>query len=86
MDMIPNRSKLQSALTDAHEFIIWSILGNKKQKNNNKKRISINIQETEENISEGKNSFDVFNIFISDYIYRACALVTGSDIIPSSLP
>ena len=85
MDMIPNRSKLQSALTDAHKFIIWSILGNK-QKNNNKKRISINIQETEENTSEGKNSFDVFNIFISDYIYRACALATGSGIIPSSLP
>ena len=85
MDMIPNRSKLQSALTDAHEFIIWSILGNNK-KNNNNKRISINIQETEENISEGKNSFDFLSIFISDYIYRARALATGFGIIPSSLP
>ena len=36
MDMIPNRSKLQSALTDAHEFIIWSILGNNKKKQQKK--------------------------------------------------
>ena len=39
--MIPNRSKLQSALTDAHEFIIWSILGNKKKPTTKKEFLSI---------------------------------------------